>query len=370
MSNFVTINLDDFKKLKVQIIAVFINCSQNDMCSIVNLETHTPCNISIIRKNNLRYLAMYVNVENYEESVELCLKKTTKIKNLKSIAFPEKLLLQKGINFEEILQKFVNTVNDNNIKVYILKETMKILGETTISDTTPIHLSFGNLLGQIEIWKNNKSGWSPFFVDRIKDGIIPELNKFLQNEKCTIFPEPNKIFNAMVTTKLIDIKVIIIGQDPYHTPGAAMGLAFSHEDGHKKIQPSLKNIYKEVIACGYKVNPKSGDLSKWANQGVFLINTALTVQQGKPNSHSKEWVKFTEKLFSFINEKVKHSVVIMWGNHAQSYEKYFDSSRHKIMKSAHPSPFSANSGFFGSKPFIICNEQLKIWGMKEIDWNL
>jgi uracil-DNA glycosylase len=148
-----------------------------------------------------------------------------------------------------------------------------------------------------------------------------------------------------------------------------MGLCFSHKDDYGKIQPSLRNIYNELVDCGYKVNKRSGNLTKWAKEGVFLINTALTVRQGQPNSHSDQWKFFTEQLFKFLDVKIEHAVIMLWGNYAQKYGKYFG-DKHKKLLTSHPCPMSVNNGFAGCKHFIKCNEQLKKWGIKEIDWNL
>jgi hypothetical protein len=274
MNEFTVIDFLEFKELKVQAIASIFNCNQTDTSSTITIETHDPGSIKL-RKNSsgTRYIVMYASLASkYEDSIRMCLSNVAKIKNLKSIAFPEKLRAHLSYVFNAILLK--KFVDDNpNIKVYILREKMKILGVEDKNivenkECTSPYLSFGDLLGQIKIWKNNKSGWAPFFMDRLYDKTIAVINKFLQDEskKCAIYPEPNKIFNAMILTKLTDIKVIIIGQDPYHTPGAAMGLAFSHEKDCKKIQPSLQNIYKELVSCGYKVNTKSGDLTKWLNK--------------------------------------------------------------------------------------------------------
>lgn len=218
----------------------------------------------------------------------------------------------------------------------------------------------------------NKTQWGVFFEYVQKNGILQRLDNFLSEEKNTktIWPDSSKIFNAMELTNFENIKIIILGQDPYHTPNVAMGLAFGHDQGNKKIQPSLKNIYKEMKSCGYSVNEKSGDLTKWATQGVLLLNTALTVVEKKPGSHSKEWKEFTKAIIKFLSDHVPNMVVVLWGNHAQKYEPLFDAKKHKIIKSAHPSPLSATKGFFGSDPFTKCNEQLKIWNMTEIDWNL
>jgi len=373
MDNIECINISEFEKLKIQAIAVAFDCKITDFCSIIDIQIRSPGNVELHKKDGKRYAVMFISRPLFvEENYKSCLSKIAKIKNLKSIAFPEELVLErqsiepktKGLLFPKLLKSFV--IDNPDIKVYILK------GCINPPIKSHIHLSFGNISSQINKWRESKSGWASFFEDLLKDKTLSIINKFLQKEaeERVIYPDPDKIFNAMILTKLVDIKVIIIGQDPYHSPGAAMGLAFSHDKDCKKIQPSLKNIYKEMKSCGYKVNDYSGDLTKWANQGVFLINTALTVQQGKPNSHSEIWRSFTKKLFTFINTKIKNSVVIMWGAHAQSYENLFDSTRHKIIKSAHPSPLSAHNGFYGSKPFIVCNEQLKLWGVDEIDWKL
>jgi uracil-DNA glycosylase len=216
-----------------------------------------------------------------------------------------------------------------------------------------------------------ETSWCSFF-----EGTLPIIKKIDEkliadyNDNITIYPKPNEVFNAMLYSPLADMKVCIIGQDCYHTPGAAMGLAFSHNDNYKKIQPSLKNIYKELIAEGYKVNTKSGNLVKWAEQGVFLINTALTVKKDEANSHCEYWREFTIELFKYISKECNHLVVIMWGNQAKSYKKYFDKTKHQFIISAHPSPLSATRGFFGSKPFTQTNKYLELWNMNPIDWNL
>jgi uracil-DNA glycosylase len=213
--------------------------------------------------------------------------------------------------------------------------------------------------------------WTPFF-ENISSNIISKLDAFLEIEYRTknVYPEPSKIFNALILTPLNKIKVVIIGQDPYHTKNVATGLAFGHSPENKKIQPSLKNIHKELESCGYKVNNKSGDLVRWATQGVLLINTALTVIEGKPNSHSNEWKLFTTELLKFVSKNVDHAVIILWGNYAQKYENMFDPTKHKFIKSAHPSPLSATNGFFGSEPFLKCNKFLTEWGIDVVDWNL
>lgn len=226
--------------------------------------------------------------------------------------------------------------------------------------------------GQLEI-----NGWWSFFeqfmndkkkMSKLDDGLIGEY-KICPD----IYPSPNQLFNSLMLTSLNNVKIIIIGQNPYHTTGAAMGLAFSHTTECKKIQPSLRNIYKELKSCGYNVNEKSGDLTKWAKEGVLLINTALTVRKGDPNSQINIWTEFSNNLFKYISESCDNIVIIMWGNHAQSYSNIFDTKKHKHLKSVHPSPMSSNqknADFFGCKHFILANNKLKEWGIKEVDWNL
>lgn len=149
-----------------------------------------------------------------------------------------------------------------------------------------------------------------------------------------------------------------------------MGVAFGHHSERQKIQPSLSNIYKELENDGFRVNRKSGDLTKWVEQGVFLYNTTLTVRQGQANSHRGEYDNFTNNLFSYLNRVHDHLVVIMWGSYAKSYKDVFDRKKHKGIVSVHPSPYSADKGFFGSKPFSETNKYLREWGKKPIDWNL
>lgn len=223
--------------------------------------------------------------------------------------------------------------------------------------------------------KKDGSEWAEWFDRMGEDGFYNRLhvNKL---ETSAVFPPLPMVFNAFTTGKCIrpkDIKVVIIGQDPYPTPGAAIGLAFSHTDAYDKVQPSLKNIQKELKSDGFKCDDKSGDLTKWAEQGVFLINTALTVQEGKPGSHTKLWKDFTIQLFNELDNQ-PHLVIIMWGADAQKLgKKSFDTDKHKFIKSSHPSPMSANAktaDFFGSKPFTKANSYLKKWNLTEIDWNL
>ncbi len=186
----------------------------------------------------------------------------------------------------------------------------------------------------------------------------------------TIYPPKEDIFAALKNTSYKDVKVVIVGQDPYHGEGEAMGLSFSVHDGIK-LPPSLKNIYKELEDdLGIKPST-SGDLTKWTKEGVLLLNATLTVVKDTPNSHSKiGWDKFTDYVIKKINAKDEPVVFILWGNFARSKKEFITNPKHLIIESAHPSPFSARSGFFGSHPFSRTNEFLKKNGIKEIDWDL
>ena len=186
----------------------------------------------------------------------------------------------------------------------------------------------------------------------------------------TIYPPKEDIFAALKNTPFKDTKGVIVGQDPYHGEGEAMGLSFSVHDGIK-LPPSLKNIYKELEDdLGYKP-VTSGDLTKWTKEGVLLLNATLTVIKDTPNSHAKlGWDKFTDYVIRVLNEKEEPVVFILWGNFARSKKELITNKKHLVIESAHPSPFSARNGFFGSKPFSKTNEFLKKNNIKEIDWNL
>lgn len=186
----------------------------------------------------------------------------------------------------------------------------------------------------------------------------------------TIFPPKNYIYNALELTPFSKVKVVIVGQDPYHGIGQAHGLSFSVQDGIK-LPPSLKNIYKELESdLGIKT-VESGNLTKWAEEGVLLLNAVLTVEKDKPASHKNlGWEKLTDYIIKILNLKEQPIVFILWGNFAKEKKKYITNKNHYVIESAHPSPFSANYGFFGSKPFSKTNEFLKSKGLEPIDWNL
>ena len=186
----------------------------------------------------------------------------------------------------------------------------------------------------------------------------------------TVFPPKDNIFNALKLTSYKDTKVVIVGQDPYHGEKEAHGLSFSVQDGIK-IPPSLQNIYKELKE-DLDINiATSGNLTKWAQEGVLLLNAVLTVEKDKPASHRNlGWELLTDYIIKILNEKEEPVVFILWGNFAKEKAKYITNKKHFIISSPHPSPFSARNGFFGSKPFSKTNEFLKNNNLKEIDWNL
>lgn len=189
------------------------------------------------------------------------------------------------------------------------------------------------------------------------------------NEK-TIYPKKEDIFNALKITSFKNTKVVIIGQDPYHEPGQAHGLSFSVQD-NVKIPASLKNIYKELNSdLGIEI-PLTGNLTKWAEQGVLLLNSSLTVVKGKANSHKNiGWNRLTDYVIKKLNEKDTPVVFILWGNDARAKKELITNSNHLIIESAHPSPLSASRGFFGSKPFSKANDFLESKGLGKIDWSL
>lgn len=214
--------------------------------------------------------------------------------------------------------------------------------------------------------------WQELLEDEFNKDYYKKLRYFLKKEydSFTIYPDMYDIFNALHYTSYEDVKVVILGQDPYHGPKQAHGLSFSVQKG-VRIPPSLVNIYKELnsdLGCSI---PNHGDLTKWAKQGVMLLNASLTVRASKPASHSKiGWQIFTDRIISLLNDRKEPVVFILWGNYAISKEKLITNDRHYIIKSVHPSPLSASRGFFGSKPFSKANEFLKSIHRDEIDWQI
>lgn len=201
-----------------------------------------------------------------------------------------------------------------------------------------------------------------------------QLKKFLKIEKENggkIYPKSSDIFNAFRQTPFDKLKVVIIGQDPYHGEGQAHGLSFSVQKGIA-LPPSLRNIYKELQndIAGFVI-PMHGDLTEWAEQGVLLLNASLTVRANSPGSHQKKgWEEFTDAVIKVISEKKQGVVFILWGAYAQAKASLIDHQRHFIIRSPHPSPFSADRGFFGSKPFSKTNEILSKEGKTPINWQI
>lgn len=198
--------------------------------------------------------------------------------------------------------------------------------------------------------------------------LVLYINKIYKEK--VIFPPKSKILRALELTDYNDVKVVILGQDPYHGDREANGLSFSVSEGIK-LPPSLKNIYKELNNdLGIDI-PNIGTLECWAKEGVLLLNSVLTVEKDKPASHKDiGWEIFTDTIIKKINEKNTPVVFILWGNFARSKKKYITNPIHYIVESSHPSPFSANNGFFGSKPFSKTNIFLKSHNLKEIDWTV
>lgn len=208
-------------------------------------------------------------------------------------------------------------------------------------------------------------------VIETSDGFKKFLN--LINEKYQngiVYPPKNYVFNALKLTSYKNTKVVIVGQDPYHGEGEAHGLSFSVQKGIK-IPPSLQNIYKELYS-DLGITPSSyGDLTKWANEGVLLLNAVLTVEKDRPASHRNlGWELLTDYIIKALNEKDEPVVFILWGNFAKDKKKYITNPKHCVIISTHPSPFSANNGFFGSKPFSKTNDFLIKNNIKPIDWEL
>lgn len=215
--------------------------------------------------------------------------------------------------------------------------------------------------------------WKEALGEEFSKPYMQELREFLRQEAAQqkkVYPRGADIFNAFNLTPPSKVEVVILGQDPYHGPGQAHGLSFSVQKGVRP-PPSLVNIFKELNKdLGIPIS-KHGDLTHWAEQGVLLLNTVLTVEEGKAASHrNRGWELFTDKVISYLSSRNDPIVFILWGAFAQSKAKMIRVPPHSILKAPHPSPLSAHNGFFGSKPFSKTNEILHSWGKKEIDWQL
>ena len=215
--------------------------------------------------------------------------------------------------------------------------------------------------------------WKEELREEFDKPYFEKIVHFLKEEKKAgkvIYPPGKQIFNAFEFTPFNKVKVVIIGQDPYHNPGQAHGLCFSVPDGVAP-PPSLVNIFKEINADMDIPIPRTGNLEKWAKQGVLLLNASLTVEANKPMSHSQlGWHIFTDEVIKHISKDKEHVVFLLWGKFAQNKEALIDSSKHKILKAAHPSPLSAHNGFLGCGHFSKTNNWLREIGEKPIDWSL
>ena len=231
-----------------------------------------------------------------------------------------------------------------------------------------------NIKTEIE---NIKTNWKDILLDiyqnesdyfnNLQEQLNQEVDKY--KDLLEIYPPANLIFNCFNFFNLNDMKVVLIGQDPYHGPNQAMGLSFSVSK-NIKVPPSLKRIYQEIETdLNIQMNKNNGDLTSWANQGILLLNTSLTVRQSKPSSHSKYWIKFTDLIIRYINQNSEKIVFLLWGNHAKKYKNYIDSEKHYVLEASHPSPL-ARTGWFGSKHFSKTNQILKNNNKNEINWEI
>ncbi|XP_059656430.1 uracil-DNA glycosylase, mitochondrial [Cornus florida] len=223
--------------------------------------------------------------------------------------------------------------------------------------------------------------WLEALPGELQKPYATKLCTFVESEICgdssggggsriPIYPPQHLIFNALNTTPFDRVKVVIIGQDPYHGPGQAMGLSFSVPEG-MKVPSSLVNIYKELLQDLCCTIPSHGNLEKWAIQGVLLLNAVLTVRQHQPNSHAKKgWEQFTDSVIKTISQKKRGVVFLLWGNYAQAKSRLIDETKHHVLKAAHPSGFSANRGFFGCRHFSRTNQILEKMGSSPVDWQL
>lgn len=217
---------------------------------------------------------------------------------------------------------------------------------------------------------NTATDWRPLLSAETKKDYWRTLLAFVNSERAAgkVFPKNGDVFKALHLTPYKDVKVVILGQDPYHNDGQAMGLSFSVPDS-TALPPSLLNIYKELKSDLGQDIPKSGDLTPWAEQGVLLLNAVLTVRAHQAASHQgKGWEAFTDAVLKAVNDKPEHVVFILWGGFARKKKLLIDTSKHSVIESAHPSPLSAYAGFFGSKPFSKANAALEAHGQTAIKW--
>lgn len=214
--------------------------------------------------------------------------------------------------------------------------------------------------------------WNPLLRSEFDEPYWHELQRFVADERRNgpVFPPADDVFTALHLTPYADVKVVILGQDPYHGAGQAHGLCFSVRRG-VTIPPSLRNVYQELRDDLGVPTPSHGNLEHWARQGVLLLNTTLTVRSGQAASHQgKGWERFTDRVISTVNDKTERVVFLLWGAPSRKKKSLVDTSRHTVIESAHPSPLSAHNGFFGSRPFSRANEALSEAGREPVDWRL
>jgi uracil-DNA glycosylase len=212
--------------------------------------------------------------------------------------------------------------------------------------------------------------WERILKDELEKEYFKVLTKTVRKKYLSgaVFPPRELMFNALELCSFKNVRVVILGQDPYHGPGQAHGLSFSVPDG-VKLPPSLKNIYKEIANDVGKEIPSTGNLERWAKQGVLMLNATLTVEEGKPGSHQGlGWETFTDAIIKKLSADKEHVVFLLWGNYARAKKRLIDSSKHLILEAPHPSPLSAYTGFFGSRHFSQTNTHLKTHSLPEIDW--
>jgi uracil-DNA glycosylase len=216
------------------------------------------------------------------------------------------------------------------------------------------------------------SDWAEVLRETLESPSFAKLERFVEEERrqFTIYPSEADLFSALRLTPYESVRVLVLGQDPYHGPGQAHGLAFSVQPG-VPAPPSLVNIFKELRSDLGLPPPSSGSLVPWAQQGVLLLNAVLTVRASQPNSHAGQgWEALTDAVIRAVSARRQPVVFLLWGNYARKKKKLIDAARHEIIESAHPSPLSATSGFFGSRPFSRVNEALRGHGQRPIDWRL
>ncbi|MFD2512412.1 uracil-DNA glycosylase [Pontibacter locisalis] len=215
-----------------------------------------------------------------------------------------------------------------------------------------------------------EESWQNVLQDEFEKPYFKNLVSYVKDEYTSqkVYPAGNQIFNAFQMCPFDEVKVVILGQDPYHGPNQANGLAFSVSD-KVRTPPSLLNIFKEIKSDLGKDMPATGNLERWAQQGVLLLNATLTVRAGNAGSHQKKgWEEFTDAVVQKVNDLKEHVVFMLWGNYAQKKGAFIDESKHLVLKAAHPSPFAADRGFFGSRHFSKANKYLQEHGKEPINW--